>query len=83
MYSCVSLLDINVVNQKYDLPYRTCLNSGEYLYRTFDGSYFYYPGKCSYLLVKSGNDFEIDLHVIDCENSFADCRKVQLYIGYS
>ncbi|KAL5006766.1 hypothetical protein ScPMuIL_015572 [Solemya velum] len=69
------LTDINVVNQAYDLPYRTCLNSGEYLYRTFDGSYFYFPGKCSYLLVASGNDFEIDLHVIDCENSFSDCKK--------
>ncbi|KAL5007269.1 hypothetical protein ScPMuIL_016075 [Solemya velum] len=69
------LSDINVVNQAYDLPYRTCLNSGEYLYRTFDGSYFYFPGKCSYLLVASGNDFEIDLYVIDCENSFSDCKK--------
>ncbi|TRY85793.1 hypothetical protein DNTS_014780, partial [Danionella cerebrum] len=34
----------------------TCRSWGQYNYETFDGLYYYFPGKCSYTLVRDCED---------------------------
>lgn len=71
--------DVQVVDQVNDRSFRTCINSGRYLYRTFDGRYFYYCGGCTYLLLASGDDFQVELDVIDCDSAVT-CRKVGMFL---
>jgi len=48
----------------------TCRSWGQYNYETFDGLYYYFPGKCSYTLLK------------DCEDSTRSSAHIQV-ISYN
>ncbi|KAI2662538.1 Otogelin [Labeo rohita] len=45
----------------------TCRSWGQYNYETFDGLYYYFPGKCSYTLVR------------DCEDSIRSSVHIQVH----
>lgn len=45
----------------------TCRSWGQYNYETFDGLYYYFPGKCSYTLLK------------DCEDSTKSSVFIQVH----
>ncbi|XP_051757713.1 otogelin-like isoform X6 [Ctenopharyngodon idella] len=45
----------------------TCRSWGQYNYETFDGLYYYFPGKCSYTLLK------------DCEDSTRSSVHIQVH----
>ncbi|XP_058637642.1 otogelin [Onychostoma macrolepis] len=45
----------------------TCRSWGQYNYETFDGLYYYYPGKCSYTLLR------------DCEDSTRSSVHIQVH----
>lgn len=46
----------------------TCRSWGQYNFETFDGLYFYYPGKCTYTLLR------------DCEDTTQSSVLVQVYV---
>lgn len=53
----------------------TCRSWGQYNYETFDGLYYYFPGKCSYTLVKDCEDNTkssvfIQVHTKTCHSIF-------------
>ena len=61
-----------------------CFTFGQTHYKTFDGKYFYFPGKCKYSLVE---DCEIGGNAIQVVNDpkcthLTDCaRSVHIYFG--
>ncbi|XP_042197503.1 otogelin [Callorhinchus milii] len=65
-----------------------CRTWGQYNYETFDGLYYYYPGNCTYTLVRecqqSEHSFLIQIHNDPaCKSSSYSCqRSVSLYFPY-
>lgn len=61
----------------------TCYAFGDGHYRTFDGYDYTFPGKCTYVLVRSQNpDFQIRSTNVKCDYNDAVCSKtVELVIG--
>ncbi|XP_028403857.1 mucin-2-like isoform X2 [Dendronephthya gigantea] len=60
-----------------------CFTFGQTHYKTFDGKYFYYPGKCTYNLLQAcdGGDSIQVANDPKCSD-LADCaRSVRLYMG--
>lgn len=41
----------------------TCRSWGQYNYETFDGLYYFYPGKCSYTLLRECEDSPSSVHI--------------------
>ena len=75
---------IITVSQVSHNPY-LCFTFGQTHYKTFDGKYFYFPGRCKYNFVEDcdgSDDFAIQVandpkcsHLTDCT------RSVLVYIG--
>ncbi|XP_072448981.1 otogelin [Chiloscyllium punctatum] len=65
-----------------------CRTWGQYNYETFDGLYYYYPGNCTYTLVRdcthSQQSFSIQVHNDPtCQSSPYSCqRSVSLFFAY-
>ncbi|XP_078077506.1 otogelin [Mustelus asterias] len=65
-----------------------CRTWGQYNYETFDGLYYYYPGNCTYTLVReceqSQQSFSIQVHNDPaCQSSPYSCqRSVSLFFTY-
>ncbi|XP_067849686.1 otogelin [Heptranchias perlo] len=65
-----------------------CRTWGQYNYETFDGLYYYYPGNCSYTLVRecdqSQQSLSIQVHNDPaCQSSPYSCqRSVSLFFAY-
>ncbi|XP_058237297.1 otogelin isoform X1 [Hemibagrus wyckioides] len=66
-----------------------CRSWGQYSYETFDGLYYYFPGKCSYTLVKDCEDSTtsgvfIQVHNDpDCNSNPYSCRRsVSLFLPW-
>ncbi|XP_053473113.1 otogelin [Ictalurus furcatus] len=67
----------------------TCRSWGQYNYETFDGLYYYFPGKCSYTLLKDCEDNTkssvfIQLHNDpECNSNPYSCRRsVSLFLPW-
>ena len=61
-----------------------CYTWGQSHYKTFDGKYFYFPGRCSYKLVADCLDDLFSIHVTNDDGclSITNCRRsVELYLG--
>ena len=61
-----------------------CYTWGQHHYKTFDGKYFYFPGRCTYKLVADCVDDMFSVHVTNDPNCPEDmkCRRgVELYLG--
>ena len=61
-----------------------CYTWGQYHYKTFDGKYFYFPGRCTYKLVADCVDDMFSVHVTNdpyCPEDLKCRRGVELYLG--
>ncbi|XP_051885648.1 otogelin-like [Pristis pectinata] len=65
-----------------------CRTWGQYNYETFDGLYYYYPGKCTYTLVReceqSQQSFSIQIHNDPaCNSPLYSCQRlVSLFFAF-
>ncbi|KAI5630251.1 otogelin, partial [Silurus asotus] len=67
----------------------TCRSWGQYNYETFDGLYYYFPGKCSYTLLKDCEDNPKSTVLIqvhndpECNSNPYSCRRsVSLFLPW-
>ncbi|XP_062845430.1 otogelin [Trichomycterus rosablanca] len=67
----------------------TCRSWGQYNYETFDGLYYYFPGKCSYTLLRDCEDStqsSVSIQVQndpDCSlNAYSCTRSVSLFLPW-
>lgn len=89
--TCVLININNLVGSNFfdQLHYFTdepdlCYTWGQHHYKTFDGKYFYFPGRCTYKLVADCVDDMFSVHVTNDPNCPEDmkCRRgVELYLG--
>lgn len=61
-----------------------CFTWGGAHYKTFDGRYFYFAGRCTYKLVHDCQDQMFSVHVVNdlkCQNQTSCSVGVNLYLG--
>ncbi|XP_056591424.1 otogelin [Triplophysa dalaica] len=66
----------------------TCRSWGQYNYETFDGLYYFYPGKCSYTLLRECEDSQSSVHIQvhndpECNSFPYSCtRSISLFLPW-
>lgn len=61
-----------------------CYTWGQHHYKTFDGKYFHFPGRCTYKLVADCVDDMFSVHVTNdpnCPEDMKCSRGLELYLG--
>ena len=66
--------DYNRINQTHKLSFATCLLWAKDQFRTFDGTFFQFPGDCTYKLSSSGS-WQINVKFEKCDDC-ETCNKV-------
>ena len=64
-----------VIVQKNYLPFKTCMNAGTDYYRTFDGQEFTFGGRCTYVLARAKNEWNVLVEHVHCDR-YSTCKKV-------
>lgn len=68
------------INQTHRLPFSTCLLWGKDHFRTFDGTFFQFPGDCTYKLA-AASTWQVNSKFSKCDE-FGTCQKtLQMYFG--